>query len=190
MDKIKKGYFQHRNALVESDEIGDGTRIWAFAHVMKGSKVGKNCNIGEQCFIEASVVIGDNVVVKNGVAIWDGVLIEDGAFIGPNVAFTNEVNPRSGFPKEYKKTILRKGASIGANATIVAGVVIGRYATIGAGSVVTKDVDEFTLVYGNPAKPHGFVCLCGLKISEGDLIRTCSCGRRYRLENWKIHLIE
>lgn len=175
-----EGVFIHPQALCESRNVGPGTRIWAFAHILKGAKIGSRVNVGDHCFIENDVVIGNNVVIKNGVAVWDGVTIEDGAFIGPNVALTNELWPRSGYPKGLARTLIRRGATIGANATIITGITLGECCTIGAGSVVTKDVPPYALMYGNPARRKGWVCVCGLKLLIGKARRAvCSCGRAY-----------
>lgn len=184
------GVFIHPQAIVESSAIGAGTRIWAFAHILKGAIIGRGVNIGDHCFIENDVVIGDNVVIKNGVAVWDGVTIEKGAFLGPNVTLTNELLPRSGFPKGLEKTRIRRGATIGANATIVTGITLGEYSTIGAGAVVTKDVEPHALMYGNPARRKGWVCVCGLKLDFGDGGRAvCSCGRELKEENGGVRMI-
>jgi acetyltransferase-like isoleucine patch superfamily enzyme len=148
-----KAFFQHPNALVESENIGQYTRIWAFAHILPGAVLGKQCNICDHTFIENDVVVGDRVTVKCGVQLWDGIVVEDDVFIGPNATFTNDLFPRSKqYPSEYKKTILRKGCSIGANATILCGVEIGERAMVGAGSVVTKNVPAESVVSGNPAQ--------------------------------------
>lgn len=179
-------FFAHQMAIVEG-EVGKGTRVWAWSHVMKGAKVGVDCNIGEHCFIEKGAVIGDRVVVKNGISVWEGVTVEDDAFLGPNMIFTNEREPRHGFPKGFEKTLVSKGATIGAGAIILCGVTIGRYATIGAGAIVTHDVPEHSLVYGVPARQHGWVCECGLKLpslEEATLVNNrrrfeCRCGRTY-----------
>lgn len=174
--------FCHRQALVESDEIGDGTRVWAFAHVMKGARVGRDCNIGDHAFIESGAVVGDRVTIKNQVQIWDKVVIGDDVFVGPGVVFTNDLVPRVKFrrgPGEWLPTVVSGGASIGANATIVCGTVIGRNAFIGAGSVVTTDVANHALVVGNPARWVGWVCECGLRL-DGEL--TCRCGRTYEFD--------
>ena len=177
----KTEYFIHERAIVETQDIGSETRIWANAHVMKDVIIGERCNIGEGCFIESGVRIGNDVVIKNNIAIWDGVTIEDGAFLGPNVVLTNELEPRSLFPKEVAKTVIKKGASIGANATIVANRTIHEYALIGAGSVVTRDVPPHRLVFGNPAKIQGWVCVCGRKLKTNDHSSSCVCGRNYSL---------
>ena len=175
--------FVHPQAIVESQAIGAGTRVWAFSHIMKTAQLGRNCNVGEQCYIESGVVIGDDVVVKNGVALWDGVTIEDGAFLGPNCVFTNDQNPRSKIFKSPVPTLVREGASIGANATILCGVEIGCYATVGAGAVVTRSVPDFALVVGNPARLYAYVCRCGQKLdfnSRQEAI--CDCGASYMKE--------
>ncbi len=172
--------FIHPRAVVETDRVGKGTRIWANAHVMKDVVIGDRCNVGEGCFIESGARIGNDVVIKNNIAIWDGVTIEDGAFLGPNVVFTNELEPRSGFPKELARTLVKRGASIGANATVVADRIIGEYATVGAGSVVTRDVPPHRLVYGNPARVRGWMCVCGRKLAAA-AAPACACGRRYSL---------
>ena len=151
-------FFQHPKSLVESDNIGLNTRIWAFVHILGGAKIGKLCNICDFTFIENDVVIGDRVTIKCGVQLWDGLVVEDDVFIGPNVTFTNDLFPRSRqYPDDFKKTILRRGCSIGANATILCGIEIGERAMVGAGSVVTKSVSAKAVVFGNPAKIKRYV---------------------------------
>lgn len=151
-------FFQHSHALVESQQIGDGTRIWAFAHVLPRAVIGSDCNICDHVFIENDVVIGDRVTIKCGVQIWDGLRIEDDVFIGPNATFTNDLFPRSKvYPEQFTQTLLQSGCSIGANATILAGVTIGEKAMVGAGAVVTKDVPPAAIVVGNPARIKGYV---------------------------------
>ena len=148
----------HKSADVQTECIGTGTTIWQFVIVLSGAKVGKNCNICAQVFIENDVVVGDRVTIKNGVQLWDGLRIEDDVFIGPNATFSNDKFPRSKeYPRRFPKTIVRKGASIGANATILPGVNIGVGAMIGAGAVVTHDAPPFAIVVGNPAKVVGFM---------------------------------
>lgn len=178
-------YFSHPSAIVDDGcEIGDGTRVWAGAHVMSGAKVGAHCNIGEHCFVEAGVVIGDGVTIKNNVALYSGAMIEDDVFLGPSCVFTNVINPRAFISRksEFRPTIVRKGASIGANATIICGCEIGRFAMVGAGSVITKNVPDYALVYGTPAKIHGYVCECGEKIRVASEKAYCpACGKQYSL---------
>jgi len=179
----KKSFFVHPTAIVEDGaEIGEGTRIWHFVHVRKGAKIGKNCNIGKDVYIDVGVIIGDNVKIQNGVSLYRGVVVEDDAFIGPYAVFTNDLYPRS-FSRDWEivPTRIKKGASIGANATIVCGVTIGEYAMVGAGAVVTKDVPSHGLVYGNPARLRGFVCFCGRPLEniiaeDGEkVIYKCGC---------------
>ncbi len=151
-------YFRHQLALVESTQIGIGTRIWAFTNILKGARIGKNCNINDHVFIENDVLIGDNVTIKCGVQVWDGISLEDNVFVGPNVTFTNDPFPRSKVHLDkYPRTLVRQGASIGGNATILPGIVIGTNAMVGAGAVVTKDVPANAIVKGNPAVITGYV---------------------------------
>jgi UDP-2-acetamido-3-amino-2,3-dideoxy-glucuronate N-acetyltransferase len=153
-----KEFFMHQNALVETKNIGKNTRIWAFAHILPGAVIGADCNICDHTFIENDVVIGNRVTVKCGVQLWDGITLEDDVFIGPNAAFTNDLFPRSKqYPQSFGRTVIRKGASIGANATILCDLTIGQYAMVGAGTVVTKDVPPFAIVVGNPAVITGYV---------------------------------
>ena len=181
--------------MVESEEIGEGTRIWAFAHVLKGVVIGKDCNVGDHSFIEGGAQIGNKVVVKNGVSIWDGVTIEDRVFIGPNAAFINDRVPRAGvYHEKYEKTLIKKGASVGANATLLCGITLGRWCVVGAGSVVTSDVPDYGLVYGNPARLEGWVCRCGKRLvqrtegvrrEEEQRVRGSEVERVRRLEEQK-----
>lgn len=151
-------HFRHPNAIVESENIGEGSRIWAFAHVLPGAKIGNNCNICDHVFIENDVIIGNNVTIKCGVQIWDGIRLEDDVFVGPNATFTNDAFPRSRqYPEKFLTITVCRGASIGANATILPGLVIGRNAMIGAGAVVTRDVPPHAIVVGNPASIKGYV---------------------------------
>ena len=174
--------FVHDRALCESDDVGARTRIWAFAHVLKGARIGADCNVGDHAFIEGGAVIGDRVTVKNCVLVWDGVTVEDDVFLGPNMVFTNDMWPRAGFKKPATAwlvpTRVERGAAIGANATIVCGVKIGAAAFIGAGSVVVRDVPAHALVVGSPARRIGWVCACGARLAAN---LVCGCGRRYRL---------
>jgi UDP-2-acetamido-3-amino-2,3-dideoxy-glucuronate N-acetyltransferase len=159
-----RGFFAHQNAIVESRTIGDGTRVWAFAHILADAVVGRDCNICDHVFIENDVRIGDRVTIKCGVQVWDGISLEDDVFVGPNVTFTNDPFPRSGQrPTEFARTIVRAGASIGANATILPGLVIGQGAMVGAGSVVTRDVPPNAIAMGNPAAITGYVGLAHAK---------------------------
>lgn len=182
---MNKGYQADPTSLVSDDaQIGEGTRIWQFCNIMGSSVIGENCNIGQNVFIENGVRIGNNVKVKNNVALYQGVVCEDDVFLGPNCVFTNVINPRSFIERkhEFRETIIRKGASIGANATIVCGNTIGRYAMVGAGTVVTHDVGEHHLVVGNPGRTVGYVCMCGVRLQEDEGLWRCSeCGRQYRM---------
>lgn len=187
--------FIHPNAIVENDEVGPGTRIYAFVHILRGAVIGADCNINDHCFIEHDVVLGDRVTVKCGNYLWDGVRVEDDVFLGPNVVFTNDLNPRSKqYPRAFEKIRINKGASVGANSVLRGGITIGRYAFIGMGSVVLNDVPDHGLVYGNPARLQGYVCRCGnrLSISEsGDKrLYICKCGNSYRLDSKEERLLE
>ena len=175
-------FYQHPNALIdEGASVGTGTRVWAFAHVVKGAVVGRDCNICDHTFIEGGVRIGDRVTLKCGVYLWEGLILEDDVHIGPGAVFTNDLRPRSkNSSYELLRTRLHQGCSIGANATILPGLAIGRWAMIGAGSVVTRSVPDFALVLGIPARLVGWVCRCGKKLTfaGGDACR-CECGGAY-----------
>jgi UDP-2-acetamido-3-amino-2,3-dideoxy-glucuronate N-acetyltransferase len=178
-------YFVHPSSIVDDGaRVGAGTKIWHFSHVMGGAAIGERCNIGQNVFVASGVLIGNNVKIQNNVSIYTGVVVEDDAFLGPSMVFTNVINPRSHVERknEYKTTTVRRGASIGANATVVCGVTLGAYCFVGAGAVVTRDVLPFTLVYGSPARIHGYVCQCGEPLSfegDGDDAGCASCGTRY-----------
>jgi len=178
--------FIHSHALVDGGAVvGAKTRVWAFAHVLRGATIGEDCNICDHTFIEGKVRIGDRVTLKCGVYLWDGIIVEDDVFLGPCAAFTNDLRPRSKrFPNSYPTTVVRAGCSVGANATILPGITLGRWSMIGAGSVVTRDVPDFALVAGNPARFRGWVCECGIKLSiaEGRITR-CSCDKSYALSS-------
>lgn len=173
--------FVHERGLCESESVGRGTRIWAFAHVMAGAVVGARCNICDHAFIESGACLGDGVIVKNGVQVYDRVTVEDDVFLGPNMIFTNDPTPRAAYkrpPEDFLPTRVRRGASIGANATIVCGNTIGANAFVGAGSVVVRDVPAHALVVGNPARRIGWMCACGLRLPAS---LVCECGRSHRL---------
>lgn len=174
----------HPTSDVQSDNIGFGTQIWQFCVILKGAVIGENCNINYNVFIENDVEIGNNVTIKSGVQLWDGLKIEDDVFIGPNVTFTNDLVPRSKvYPKEFKPTIIKKGASLGANTTLLSGICIGEYALIGAGSVVTKDVPAYSVWYGCPAKHMGYVSQDGLLLDKNLVSKT---GKRFIFKDTKL----
>jgi UDP-2-acetamido-3-amino-2,3-dideoxy-glucuronate N-acetyltransferase len=178
--RLDASVFVHEKALCESVEIGPRTRVWAFAHVMAGARIGANCNICDNVFIESGAIVGDGVTVKNNVLIWDKVTIGDEVFLGPNVVFTNDLNPRAAvkkLPSELVSTHVERGATIGANATVVCGVTVGEFAFVGAGAVVTMDVPQHGLVLGNPARLTGWACRCGRRLPASF---RCECGRVYR----------
>ncbi len=182
-------YYKHPTAIVESDKIGEGSKIWHFVHIREHAKIGKNCNIGKSVYVDAEVKIGDNVKIQNFVSIYMGVEIEDDVFVGPSVVFTNDMYPRAFIWGEDRivRTVVKKGSSIGANSTIICGSTIGEYAMVGAGSVVTKDVPSFGLVFGNPARLRGFVCYCGKKLDkivgdeEDKVVYKCECGKTVKI---------
>ncbi len=177
-------YFVHESSYVDQPcTIGAGTKIWHFSHIMRDCEIGENCNIGQNVVVLPGVKLGRGVRVQNNVSIYTGVICEDYAFLGPSCVFTNVFNPRSAIERknEYRQTLVKYGASIGANATIVCGHTIGKHAFIGAGSVVTRDVEDYALYYGNPARLRGYMCACGAeKLDFKDGKAACSaCGRRY-----------
>lgn len=184
-------YFSHATAVIdEGCEIGAGTKIWHFSHIMPGCRIGENCNIGQNVVISPEVVLGRNVKVQNNVSIYTGVICEDDVFLGPSMVFTNVTNPRSAINRknQYSKTVVKKGASIGANATIVCGNDIGQYAFIGAGAVVTKNVPDYALVMGNPARQTGWMSEYGHRLKfDSSGVATCpESGEKYFLKDGKV----
>jgi UDP-2-acetamido-3-amino-2,3-dideoxy-glucuronate N-acetyltransferase len=180
-------YFAHESCYVdEGCQIGDDTKLWHFTHVMTGARIGRSCNIGQNVVISPGVVIGDRVKIQNNVSVYTGVILEDEVFCGPSMVFTNVINPRSHVSRkdEYRQTVVRRGASLGANSTILCGHTIGRYAFVAAGAIVTADVPDYGLVVGNPARLTGWVCMCGVKLASGarapEQAICIACGARYR----------
>jgi UDP-2-acetamido-3-amino-2,3-dideoxy-glucuronate N-acetyltransferase len=185
---MEKAYFVHESSYIDEPcDIGEGTKIWHFSHVMSGSKIGSRCNIGQNVVISPQVRIGDNVKIQNNVSVYTGVVLEDDVFCGPSMVFTNVTNPRSHVSRkdEYRITLVKRGASIGANATVVCGHTIGAYAFIGAGAVVTHDVPDYAMIVGNPGRLVGWMCQCGVKLglsrdAARDETATCAaCGTAY-----------
>ncbi len=182
-------YYKHPTAIVESDKIGEGSKVWHFVHIREHVEIGKNCNIGKSVYVDADVKIGYNVKIQNFSTIYKGVELEDDVFVGPSVVFTNDLYPRAFIWGDDKivQTFVKKGSSIGANSTIICGLIIGEYSMVGAGSVVTKDVPPFGLVFGNPARLKGFVCYCGKKLSniieknEEEIVYNCECGKTVKI---------
>ena len=188
-------YFAHETAVIdEGAEIGAGTKIWHFSHIMRDAKIGRGCNFGQNVVVSPGCVIGDNVKVQNNVSIYTGVILEDDVFCGPSMVFTNVINPRSHIVRrdEYRTTRVGRGASIGANATIICGHDLGEYCFIGAGAVVTRPVPDFGLILGNPGRLVGYVCYCGDRLSipvggcDGEEATCESCGRAYVMSSGKL----
>jgi len=179
----RQEYFVHESSYVDAGcDIGKGSKIWHFSHIMSGTLIGENCSFGQNCVVGPKVKIGSGVKVQNNVSIYEGVEIEDDVFCGPSMVFTNVINPRSFIVRkdEFKKTLLKKGCSIGANATIVCGVTIGKFALVGSGSVVNKNVPDYALVVGVPAKQIGWVCECGCSLQKDAGKWVCDqCGKRF-----------
>ena len=181
-------YFVHESSYVDDGaQIGKNTKVWHFCHIMPGAVIGEKCSIGQNVNIASRAVLGNGCKIQNNVSIYDDVILEDDVFCGPSMVFTNVINPRSFVERkeEYKKTIVGKGATIGANATVVCGNKIGRYALIGAGAVVTRDIPDYALVFGSPARIQGWVCECGVKLKfSNDDTATCEeCGKEYALKD-------
>ena len=216
---MSDGVTIHESCYVDAPcEIGAGTRIWHFSHIMRDCRIGRDCSIGQNCVVSPGVVIADRCRIQNNVSVYSGVELEEGVFLGPSMVFTNVLTPRAHIsrntPADFAATRVRRGASIGANATIVAGVTIGQYSLVGAGAVVTRDVADFAIVYGNPARPRGWACHCGATLHfdaiagqdltdppedrpsdgipvEGDLSAHCAaCGSRYRLRYRCVSMLE
>ncbi len=179
--KPDSGFFVHESAYIDENvTIDSGTKIWHFSHILSNSTIGKNCNIGQNVVIGPDVTIGNQCKIQNNVSVFKGVTLEDGVFCGPSMVFTNIYNPRAEIVKmdQVRPTLIRHGTTLGANCTIVCGVTLGKYSFIGAGSVVTKDVDDYTLVIGNPARQVGYMCECGERLSDG--LECSSCSKKYR----------
>lgn len=176
--------FIHESAYVDDGaRIGAGTKVWHFCHIMPGAVIGERCSLGQNVVVMNGVIIGDDVKIQNNVSVYEGVELEDGVFCGPSMVFTNVINPRSEVSRkdEYRRTLVRRGASIGANATVVCGVTLGEYCFVGAGAVVTRDVPAFALVVGVPAEQAGWMCECGVKLPDAAPEISCgACGKRYR----------
>lgn len=191
---MEEKFWSHNTSIIENKNcIGYGTKIWQFCNLMDGCRVGEKCNIGQNVFIEKDVVVGNGVTIKNNISLYSGIICEDDVFLGPNCVFTNVINPRSFISrkKEFKRTIIKRGATIGANATIICGNIIGSYSMVGAGAVVTKNVPDYSLVTGNPARLVGFVCKCGSKLQKKENDYYCTeCSRKYEVINGKIKYIE
>ena len=189
----KPKFFAHESAYIDvGAEIGEGTTIWHFSHVLKGSKIGKDCRIGQNVVIGQNVTIGSGCKIQNNISIYEGVTLEDYVFCGPSMVFTNVFNPRSEIPrmKELRPTLVKRGATIGANSTIICGHTIGEYSFIGAGAVVTEDVPAFALITGNPAKIRGWMCKCGIKLEVKGGSAVCeTCGTKYKLSDGKMRII-
>ncbi len=174
----------HATAIIDAGAtIGEGTRVWHWAHVCAGARIGAGCSLGQNVFVANDVVIGDNVKVQNNVSVYDAVRLEDDVFCGPSMVFTNVYNPRSAVARkdEYRPTLVRRGATLGANCTIVCGVTIGAHAFVGAGSVVNRDVAPYALMAGVPARRIGWMCVCGVRL-HGDGAVSCDCGRTYTID--------
>jgi UDP-2-acetamido-3-amino-2,3-dideoxy-glucuronate N-acetyltransferase len=189
------GVFVHESSYVDEPcEIGTGTKIWHFSHIMKNCAIGERCNVGQNVVIAPHVRIGNNVKIQNNVSVYTGCTLEDDVFCGPSTVFTNVLNPRSHLARkdEFRVTLVKRGASLGANSTVLCGHTIGRYAFIGAGSVVTRDVPDYALVYGNPAVVRGWICRCGVKLEFATRFRTeCeACGAAYSKEGQLISALE
>ena len=193
---MEKDFFVHESTYIDEPvSIGKGTKIWHFSHIMSGAQIGENCVLGQNVFIARGVKIGNNVHIQNNVSVYTNVTLEDDVFCGPSMVFTNVINPRSAFPRdisEYLPTLVKRGATIGANATIVCGVTIGEHAFVGAGAVVTKGVPDYALVHGNPARFKGWMCQCGVKLNFNpeDKAHCTRCGRRYSLKDNRVQIIE
>lgn len=175
----------HSTAIVDKGaQVGDGTRIWHWAHVCSGASIGCDCSLGQNVFVSNDVQIGNNVKIQNNVSVYDAVRLEDDVFCGPSMVFTNVYNPRSAVSRknEYRKTLIKRGATLGANCTIVCGITVGEYAFIGAGAVVNRDVPAFALMLGVPAHQKGWMCQCGIQLKANNNI-TCECGKEYIIEN-------
>jgi len=175
----------HDSAYVDDGaSIGDGTKVWHFCHIMGGAVIGQRCSLGQNVVVMNGVRIGNNVKIQNNVSVYEGVELEDDVFCGPSMVFTNVINPRSHIPRknEYKPTLVRRGTTIGANATVVCGVTLGEYSFVGAGAVITRDVPAYALMIGVPAKQRGWMCQCGEQLPERNPERCARCGTRYRLE--------
>lgn len=181
-----RNYYAHPTTVIDpACEIGNETRIWHFSHVMGEARIGERCNLGQNVMIASGAVLGNNVKVQNNVSIYTGVVLEDDVFCGPSMVFTNVVIPRSHIVRrhEYKRTLVKRGASLGANSTIICGTTIGRYAFVGAGAVVTHDVEDYALMVGVPAKRVGWVCYCGVRLRSGTGNVACAeCHRQYRID--------
>lgn len=192
---MSESFFAHETAWIDDGaEIGAGTKIWHFSHVMPNSVIGEQCNIGQNVVVSPGCIIGNKVKIQNNVSVYTGVVLEDGVFCGPSMVFTNVINPRSEIERkdEYKRTLVKRGATIGANATIVCGYTLGEYCFIGAGTVVTRDVPDYAMVVGNPGRTKGYMCVCGNKLSfsaDPSTDEECQCehcGRRFIKEQAKV----
>ncbi|MBR4290131.1 MAG: N-acetyltransferase [Oscillospiraceae bacterium] len=192
---MEKNYFVHESSYVDDGcEIGEGTRIWHFCHIQSGARIGKKCSLGQNVNISNNVVVGDGCKLQNNVSLYEGVELEDNVFCGPSCVFTNDLTPRAKYPKgraNYKRTLIKEGASIGANATIVCGHTVGRCALIGAGAVVACDVPDYALMLGVPARLAGYVCRCGERMRFENNKATCpACKRNYKIDNNEVEEIE